>query len=125
MWNDGRRNCDTPTAVFDYGSFDNPDEGFQVIYSSRQTNSSGGVKERYFSNGGKLDLDTNIMGEGGLTKDDARGMGMKPFILDTFNLPQIKAESGADTGFRSPHHRPHAKLDGMREKQQHKNQCTY
>ena len=99
MWNDGRRNCDTLTAVFDYGSFDNPDEGFQVIYSSRQTNSSGGVKEWYFSNGGKLDLDTNIItGEGGLTERHAAEMGMKPFILDTFNLPQIKAESGADTG---------------------------
>lgn len=99
MWKDGRRNCDTLTAVFDYGPFDNPDEGFQVIYSSRQTNSSGGTKEWYFSNGGKLDLDANkVTPEGGLTERSAAEMGMKPFLLEEYELPQIKVESGADTG---------------------------
>jgi len=28
----------------------------------------------------------------------ANAMGMKPFLLDDFELPQIKAETGADTG---------------------------
>jgi len=51
VWKDGRSNFDTMTAVFDYGTADKPDEGFQVIYSSRQTNASGGTKEWYFSNG--------------------------------------------------------------------------
>jgi len=45
------------TAVFDYGPLDDPSKGFQVIYSSRMTNSYGGIKELYFSNGGTLDLD--------------------------------------------------------------------
>ncbi len=99
MWKDGRRNFDTMTAVFDYGPADNPDEGFQVIYSSRQTNSSGGTKEWYFSNGGKLDLDTNkVNSDGGLTERHASRMGMKPFLLDEFELPQIKVEAGANTG---------------------------
>ena len=101
MWNDGRTNYDTMTAVFDYGDKDEkePGNGFQVIYSSRQNNSSGGTKEWYFSNGGKLDLDTNMVNsDGGLTEQHASAMGMKPFLLDTFELPQLKAETDADTG---------------------------
>ena len=99
MWNDGRKNFDTLTAVFDYGPMDKPDEGFQVIYSSRQTNSSGGVKEWYFSNGGKLDLATNkVNSNGGLVERHASAMNKEPFLLDDYELPQIKAETGADTG---------------------------
>ncbi len=99
MWKDGRRNFDTMTAVFDYGPLNNPDEGFQVSYSSRQTNSSGGIKEWYFSNGGKLDLATNkVNSDGGLTERHAKAMGMKPFLLDEFELPQMKVVAGANTG---------------------------
>ncbi len=99
VWKDGRTNFDTMTAVFDYGSTDKPDEGFQVIYSSRQTNSSGGTKEWYFSNGGKLDLDTNLVNsDGGLTEKYAQEMGKKPFLLENFELPQIKVEAEANTG---------------------------
>lgn len=99
MWKDGRTNFDTMTAVFDYGPVDNPDEGFQVIYSSRLNNSSGGTKEWYFSNGGKLDLETNkVTSEGGLTTQYAGIMGMEPFLLEEFGLPQTKAETAADTG---------------------------
>jgi len=99
QWKDGRTNFDTMTAVMDYGPLDNPNEGFQVIYSSRQTNSSGGTKEWYFSNGGKLDLDTNkVNSEGGLTEKYAGEMGMKPFMLDEFSLPEFKVEAQANTG---------------------------
>lgn len=101
MWDDGRTNYDTITAVFDYGTGieKEPGNGFQVIYSSRQNNSSGGTKEWYFSNGGKLDLDTNIVNsDGGLTERHASSMGVKPFMLDTYELPKIKVEAGADTG---------------------------
>src|SRR5690606_1773424 len=99
MWKDGRTNFDTMTAVFDYGPVDKPDEGFQVIYSSRQNNSSGGTKEWYFSNGGKLDLDTNeVNSDGGLTERYASAMNMKPFLLEDFELPQMQVETDADTG---------------------------
>ncbi len=99
VWKDGRRNFDTMTAVFDYGPLDSPGDGFQVVYSSRQHNSSGGVKEWYFSNGGKLDLETNMVtSEGGLTEDHAAAMGMKPFLLDDYKLPDISAATDASTG---------------------------
>jgi len=55
LWRDGRKNFDTMTAVFDYGDAAKGGKGFQVIYSSRQTNSAGDVKEIYYSNGGKLE----------------------------------------------------------------------
>ena len=101
MWNDGRTNYDTMTAVFDYGEHDNqdPGNGFQVIYSSRQHNASGGTKEWYFSNGGKLDLESNMVtSEGGLTERYATEMGMDPFQLDRFELPQLKVETDSNTG---------------------------
>ncbi len=99
MWKDGRKNYDTMTAVFDYGPFDRLDEGFQVLYTSRMHNSSGGTKEWYFSNGGKLDLDSNkVTPEGGLQEGDAAAMKMKPNLLLPYELPQFKAESGVNMG---------------------------
>lgn len=99
MWKDGRTNFDTITAVFEYGPDDRSDEGFQVIYSARQNNASGGVKEWYFSNGGKLDLETNkVTSDGGLIESYARAMNMEPFMLEEFDLPKIKVEAGANTG---------------------------
>ena len=76
LWKDGRENFDTMTAVFDYGPLNDPNKGFQVIYSSRFTNSAGGTKEIYFSNSGELNLDTNkITPNGGLRQNHARAMG--------------------------------------------------
>ena len=44
-------------------------------------------------------MDTNkVTSEGGLTERHAAEMGMKPFLLEEYDLPQIKVESGADTG---------------------------
>ena len=61
------------TAVFDYGPLDDPSKGFQVIYSSRMTNSAGGVKEIYYSNGGKLDMDKQcVSSEGEWTRRQPR-----------------------------------------------------
>ena len=99
-WNDGRKNWDTMTAVFDYGPLDDPSKGFQVIYSSRMTNATGGVKELYFSNGGTLDLDKNeITSEGGLTERLAAEMDMKANLLPTVALTKASAAStAADTG---------------------------
>ena len=93
-WHDGRKNWDTMTAVFDYGPLEDPTKGFQVVYSSRMTNSFGGVKELYFSNGGTLDLDKNqITSAGGLTEEFAKEMDVKPNQLATTSL----AQSGSAT----------------------------
>jgi len=100
-WRDGRQNWDAMTAVFDYGPLNNPDKGFQVIYSSRMNNSYGGIKELYFSTGGTLDLDKNeITSEGGLTEKAAAEMDMKPDQLSKLSLTQATeaASAAADTG---------------------------
>jgi predicted dehydrogenase len=95
LWKDGRKNFDTLTAVFDYGPLKDLARGFMVTYSSRQTNSAGGVKELYFSNGGSLNLDTNMVTPiGGLTKRMAQAMGMEENKLEEFSLA---AEGGVET----------------------------
>ena len=100
-WRDGRQNWDTMTAVFDYGPLNDSSKGFQVIYSSRMTNSYGGIKELYFSNGGTLDLDKNeITADGGLTEKAAAETDMKPDQLAKLSLTQVAtaASTAADTG---------------------------
>jgi predicted dehydrogenase len=100
MWNDGRKNADTMTAVFEYGPKDDPTKSFQVVYSSRMHNSAGGIKELYFSNGGTLNLDKNkVTPEGGLNKDYASAMGMEPNQLQEFELPSrgMKVVTSANT----------------------------
>src|SRR5271168_1478824 len=77
-WKDGRTNWDTMTAVFDYGPLDDLTSGFQVQYTSRFTNSAGGVKELYYSNGGMIDMDKQtVTPTGGLTQKFADEMKMK------------------------------------------------
>ncbi|QCR23407.1 Gfo/Idh/MocA family protein [Pontibacter sp. SGAir0037] len=100
MWQDGRTNADTMTAVFDYGPADDKSKGFQVVYSSRFSNEAGGIKELYYSNGGMLNLDTNkVTSEGGLTQNMAKAMGMEANKLADYTLPNdIKAATGANTG---------------------------
>jgi predicted dehydrogenase len=100
-WRDGRKNWDTMTAVFDYGPMDDPSKGFQVLYSSRQTNSAGGVKEIYYSVGGMLDMDKQrVTPDGGLHAKAAAEMGMKEDLLDGFSLGEKAGpvSTAADTG---------------------------
>jgi predicted dehydrogenase len=93
LWKDGRTNWDTMTAVFDYGPLDDPTKGFQVQYTSRFTNSAGGVKELYYSNGGMIDMDKQtVTPTGGLNAKYAAEMGMKPNQLQSFSLVE-KTES--------------------------------
>jgi predicted dehydrogenase len=93
LWKDGRQNWDTMTAVFDYGPLDDLSKGFQVQYSSRFTNSAGGVKELYYSNGGMIDMDKQtVTPAGGLSAKSAAEMSMKPNLLPSFSLVE-KAES--------------------------------
>jgi len=100
LWNDGRTNADTVTAVMDYGPANDKTKGFQVLYSSRFTNSAGGIKELYYSNAGSLNLDTNqVTPEGGLTAKMAAEMGMKANLLEPFTLSNAaKIETSANTG---------------------------
>jgi len=101
QWKDGRKNNDTMTAVFDYGPLNDMSKGFQVVYSSRFTNSAGGTKEIYYSNGGELNLDTKkVTPNGGLEEKYASAMGMKPNLLEEFKLSQsdVKVVTSADTG---------------------------
>ncbi|MGH9607649.1 MAG: Gfo/Idh/MocA family protein [Terracidiphilus sp.] len=93
LWKDGRINWDTMTAVFDYGPLDDPSKGFQVQYTSRFTNSAGGVKELYYSNGGMLNMaNQTVTPTGGLTERYAAQMNMKPNLLPSFSLME-KAET--------------------------------
>jgi len=104
-WKDGRTNWDTLTAVFDYGPLDDPTKGFQVQYSSRFTNSAGGVKELYYSNGGMLDMDKQtVTPTGGLTARSAAEMKMQPNLLPSFSLVEKaeKMQTDADTGGTDP-----------------------
>lgn len=101
LWRDGRTNFDTMTAVFDYGPLNDPTKGFQVVYSSRQTNEAGDVKELYFSNGGMINLDTGaVTAEGGLTERYAKQMDMPPNQLEPLSLAETpqKTETAASTG---------------------------
>jgi predicted dehydrogenase len=87
LWKDGRKNWDTMTAVFDYGPLDDMSKGFQVQYTSRFTNSAGGVKELYYSNGGMLDMSKQtVTPTGGLTARSAAEMKMQPNLLPSFSL---------------------------------------
>jgi predicted dehydrogenase len=99
LWKDGRQNWDTMTAVFDYH---NPktDKAFQVLYSSRQTNEAGDVKEIYYSNGGTLNLDTGkVTPEGGLRERYAKEMGKQANLLEEVALSDgARIETSANTG---------------------------
>lgn len=101
LWKDGRKNFDTMTAVFDYGPTDDLKSGFQVVYSSRFTNSAGGIKEIYYSNGGELNLATNkVNSNGGMSEYQAGRMGMKANLLADYDLSANapKVVTSADTG---------------------------
>lgn len=100
QWKDGRTNHDTLTAVFDYGPLDDPTSGFQVTYGSRFSNSAGGTKEIYYSNGGELNLATGkVTANGGLTKEDAGSMKLPANRLEEFKLEGSGAAvTAANTG---------------------------
>lgn len=99
QWKDGRTNFDTLTAVFDYGPLDDPKSGFQVTYSSRFSNSAGGTKEIYYSNGGELNLDTRqVTPNGALSEKNAAQMGMKPNGVEPVSLQGEAAVAAANTG---------------------------
>ncbi|MEO8764517.1 MAG: Gfo/Idh/MocA family oxidoreductase [Ginsengibacter sp.] len=100
MWKDGRKNWDTITAVFDYGPADDPSTGFQVTFMSRMDNGDENPAEIYYSNGGELNLNTNMVSpKGGLTKRFADDMNIQPNLLPELSLSEVeKVVASADTG---------------------------
>ena len=100
QWKDGRTNLDTLTAVFDYGPLDDPSSGFQVTYGSRFSNSAGGTKEIYYSNGGELNLATGrVTANGGLSREEAAAMKLPANQLEQFKLTDpTAAATAANTG---------------------------
>jgi predicted dehydrogenase len=102
LWKDGRTNWDTMTAVFDYGPLDDLTKGFQVQYTSRFTNSAGGTKELYYSNGGMIDMDKQtVTPTGGLTQKMADEMKMKPNLLPSFSLVEKAEKMNTDANTSS------------------------
>ena len=100
QWKDGRRNWDTITAVFDYGPLNDPSTGFQVTFASRMHNGDDDPGEIYYSNGGELNLITNMVSpKGGLSKKHAEAMGMTANLLPELSLAQAeKVVTSANTG---------------------------
>ena len=100
QWKDGRTNFDTLTAVFDYGPLDDPSSGFQVTYGSRFSNSAGGTKEVYYSNGGELNLATGkVTSNGGMTESEASPMKLQENLLADSKLGGASAAvTAANTG---------------------------
>ncbi len=101
FWKDGRENWDTITAVFDYGPENDPKNGFQVTFSSRMHNGEDDPKELYYSNGGEMNLNTNMISPfGGLSEKHAKAMNMQANLLPEMSLKKIdeKVETGANTG---------------------------
>ncbi|MFP5043085.1 Gfo/Idh/MocA family protein [Parasediminibacterium sp. JCM 36343] len=101
-WKDGRKNWDTITAAFDYGPLNDASTGFQVVFSSRMHNGDENPSELYYSNGGELNLITNMVSpKGGLIGKAASAMGMQPNLLPevTLSSPEkiiASANTGAD-----------------------------
>jgi predicted dehydrogenase len=101
VWKDGRRNWDTMTAVFEYGPENDPSSGFQVTFQSRMHNGDENPKEIYYSNGGELNLNTNMVTPtGGLRENHAMAMNMKPNLLPELSLADttVQTVASANTG---------------------------
>ncbi len=101
VWKDGRKNWDTVTAVFDYGPSNDPASGFQVSFASRMHNGDEKPAEIYYSNGGEMNLNTNMVSPtGGLRENFAKSMGMSANLLPEKNLNVVdeKVVTSANTG---------------------------
>jgi predicted dehydrogenase len=100
-WKDGRKNWDTLTAVFDYGPQNDPSKGFQVTFGARMHNGDDDPAEIYYSNGGELNLNTNMVTPtGGLRKNHAAAMQMQENLLPEMSLKADaeKVVTSANTG---------------------------
>lgn len=100
-WKDGRENWDTMTAVFEYGPENDSKNGFQVTFASRMHNGEDQPKELYYSNGGEMNLNTNMVTPfGGLTANHAKAMNMQANLLPEMSLKKVDEAvvTSANTG---------------------------
>ncbi|MDX9867871.1 MAG: Gfo/Idh/MocA family oxidoreductase [Kiritimatiellia bacterium] len=67
-WKDGRQSCDTFTTIMEYGPEEDAAKGFQVVFSSRQTNCARGNVEKYHSATGTIDLIRGTVSNEGVEK---------------------------------------------------------
>lgn len=91
----------TTTAVFDYGKANDPNHGFQVVFTSRMHNGDERPAEIYYSNGGELNLNTNVVSPvGGLTAKSAAAMNMQANLLPEMKLTETvqQVAASANTG---------------------------
>jgi predicted dehydrogenase len=101
QWKDGRKNWDTIAVAFDYGPAEDLSKGFQVTFTSRMHNGDENPAEIYYSNGGEMNLNTNMVTPtGGLTERHAKAMGMSANLLKEANLNVVdeKIIASANTG---------------------------
>lgn len=101
QWKDGRKNWDTIAVAFDYGPADDLSKGFQVTFTSRMHNGDENPAEIYYSNGGEMNLNTNMVTPtGGLAERFAKPMGMSANLLKETNLNVVdeKIIASANTG---------------------------
>jgi len=101
QWKDGRKNWDTMAVAFDYGPADDLSKGFQVTFTSRMHNGDDNPAEIYYSNGGEMNLNTNMVTPtGGLSERHAKPMGMSANLLKEANLNVVdeKIIASANTG---------------------------
>lgn len=101
QWKDGRKNWDTIAVAFDYGPADDLSKGFQVTFTSRMHNGDENPAEIYYSNGGEMNLNTNMVTPtGGLSERFAKPMGMSANLLKETNLNVVdeKIIASANTG---------------------------
>lgn len=101
FWKDGRKNWDTTTAVFEYGPENDPTTGFQVTFASRMANGDENPAEIYYSNGGELNLNTNMVSpKGGMTENHAKAMNMQANLLPSLDISRTSevVVASANTG---------------------------
>ena len=88
-WKDGRENADTFTTILEYGPESDATKGFQVVFSSRQTNAARGNVENYHSTMGTIDL----------IKGSVSNEGVEKVKVETRKLAEAEvANTAANTG---------------------------
>lgn len=89
-WDDGRQSFDTFTTILEYGPCRLNPKGFQVLFSSRQTNSARGNVEKYHGPQGTVDLCEGTWSNEGVE----RAKRVEGKLAEDY----AKAETAANTG---------------------------